>query len=127
MNIRVFSYESVDPSTGVYETVGSIVGGNVASGVTCYDENNKLFWFQLTSYTSIVLYGMDVKTGEIKHSIDNTEHEIATLDYDPPTGKLYGIGLDDLARRTLLTFDPISGHVDILGWKLRNFLNLLLR
>ena len=105
---------SVDPKTQIIKKVIRVETQNIG-GTTTFDEKNKLFWFQIFGQAGFELMCVDVRNGAIVNVINNTNYEIVTLDWDPVTGYLYGIGLSTQGDRTLVRVDPTKPKVDTLG------------
>jgi len=105
----------VSVSSGTLTPIASFGGIDVLGGASAYDPVNQVLWLSFGTNTSIDLYGFDVKTGKILFNIDDSTYNMETMDFDPVTGLVYGIGLtaknDSYASRTVVALNSKNGQM----------------
>jgi len=87
-----------------------------------YDYINKVYWLQFgvqdASGIHIDLFGYDVIKGTLLYQIRD-ELNIETLNFDPKTSLIYGVGITFDAKgnpsRILTTLDSKTGNITIVG------------
>lgn len=103
----------------------------VLNGPSALDGTNGIVYVQLAQNKSntvtISLVAIDLSTGKVDMTVMTPTQEMATMDYDVKTGRIYGLGFDEATRaHTLAYYDPktksfgtvgdISGYFMEEGW-----------
>jgi len=109
----------VSASTGATSKIASIGDVDVLGGASTYDPSNSMLWIQLGLKSgSISNFGFNISTGKLVHQIPDTLN-METMDYDPVTQLIYGIGLQVFNEtsyyRILMTLDSKTGKYNIIG------------
>jgi len=109
---------SINVKTKEFTSITTIGDIDVLGGASAYDPIRKIFLLTLGISNDIDIIGIDVVNKKVAFQASNPEN-LETMDYDPRTGKIYGIGLHVNSvsdyYRTLLTFDVVSQNFTIVG------------
>jgi len=105
----------VSIASGALTPIASIGGEDVLDGISTYDSINKVLWIEFATNTTINLYGFDVTSGKLLFNIVDDAFNMETMDFDPVTGLIYGIGLtlknDTYAFRTVVSLNSKNGQL----------------
>jgi len=108
----------VNPRTGHTSLIAKIGDVDVLGGASAYDPANNILWIQLGTGAEIDLFGFNINTGQQVYQIDDSM-SMETMNYDPVTKLLYGIGLkvmnETSAIRILVTLDSKTGKFNEIG------------
>jgi len=115
----------VTPSTGKIQFIAELGNIDVLGGPSAFDPVNKIYWLQygLNTTYEIYLFGFNVLNGKLVYQLDDVLN-METMDYDPVTGLIFGIGLKVISDtdyyRVLMTLNSKDGSFNVIA-KIPNY------
>jgi len=85
------------------------IAGNYNDCLGCpsgFDPVAGVFWVQYGTNTSIVTFGVNVRTRKLQFTLDDSVG-MEAMAFDPKTGLIWGIGMETSGNATI-TFNPVS-------------------
>ena len=116
------------PTSGAFKRVATFQGIDVLDGASAYDAANDIMYLQLaynvSGRISIDIYAVDVATGKAQKIVEQAQTMMGTMDFDPSSNMIYGLGFDPVTHEpSLVQFNPTAGKFtkvnDIKGYLLR--------
>jgi len=109
----------IDMATGTLTPLATVAFIDVLGASSVYDPKNKVLWLMFGTNTSINLFGYNVTNGKLLWNINDDVYNLETMDFDPETGLIYGIGLkvinDSYASRTVVTLNSATGEFNVIA------------
>jgi len=105
----------VSVSSGKLTPIAVMGGIDVLGAASAYDPMYQVLWLQFGTNTSINMYAFDVTNGDVLFNIDDDIFNMETMDFDPVTGLIYGIGFtaknETYGSRTVVTLNSKDGQL----------------
>jgi len=107
---------SVNPKSGAISKDIAVVpelGSGGVGNTHAFDSKNNVLWLKIAQFSNVLDVHVDVNTGKITYVLDDLH--VRTMDYDPTTGLIYGIGFGFDTKAIFLSLDSKTNNFTILG------------